>query len=186
MFTTLGGLILAMTACAAVLSWIEPPGPSDLVLANPAYVGRQIEQAITTTDRPRLDWAQVYIVPLTVALGDLSLLAAQSPSEQDPDHHFVVSEHGIVWSSSAWRNQEPATVAASIVVAIRPPQISKDLHLSQWIGLRALLRTLRDRLPLFHDLMPVELSPTMAGDDGSLGQVLHELLVLDGFTVVGP
>jgi len=179
MFKTLGWLAGAMTACAALLAWMEPPDPTVAALADPEFIRQQVFQAVRTNGGVASGcWGEVEIAAWGRSTGPVSLAATRGGG-----HHFLVSEYGLVQAGPAWRRQECVQLGgSSIVVGLMGVKDGRDIPLGQWFGLRALLFELRERVRALGD-SPVRIGPTLGADSPRVAQALRELLGYEGLPV---
>jgi hypothetical protein len=146
MFKTLIALAAAMTVCAAFLSWIEPPDPSQNVLTDPGFATEQVERALAQgAGVDSFEWARIAIVPSDPVVGkNAPALAAKA----SPTCDFVVLENGIVAPANRPSGQSRSTSRSStVVVGLAGVRQQADLPMAQWIGLRALVSALLERRP---------------------------------------
>ena len=187
MFITLGALVLAMTACAVLLAWIEPRTPVTSALTDRAYImecaSEAVDQALDRSLPPPRDIRIVNAGPF--AEGAAPLAATRPTSPGSP--HFVVSKDGVVHAASRWRASGPDTaINAPLVIALSGGIDGENLPANQWHGLRALLLTLRTRLEAEIGESAVLTGPILNLPTSRAAQTLRELLGLEGFTVPAP
>ncbi|MEE9295343.1 MAG: hypothetical protein V3W34_10340 [Phycisphaerae bacterium] len=146
MFKTLVSLVLAMSACAAFLSWMEPPDPTTAALTDVEFSRQQARTALAMTDGTRpLAWEGVNIVAMPES--QLGLGRAGLAATRGYQYHFIISRQGLVHAGRYWREQSnPEGVNMTIVVALGGLQGGNSLTVAQWLGLRALLIELADSL----------------------------------------
>lgn len=179
MFKTLGWLAWAMTACAALLAWMEPPNPTVAALTDPDFIRQQVSQAVHTEGGVATEcWGQVEIAAFGQSSGAVSLAATRGDG-----HHFLVSEYGLVQAAPSWTRQECGKRGgSSIVVGLMGIRDARDLPLGQWIGLRALLFELRERVQAV-EASPVRIDPVLGANSPRIAQALRELLGHEGLVV---
>ncbi len=179
MFRALASLIFAMTACAALLTWMAPADPASVALNDPEFPRVQAHEAVALDREVKaMDWDEIELVlPFSAPQGDATSLVAT----RSRGFHFLVSPGGAVRSASAWKRQiRGDRSTAAILVAVSPAAGAEGMPVSQWIGLRALLGELLDRSALATDLR-VRIGPSILDGSSRWARSLRTCLIHDGF-----
>ncbi len=178
MFKTLAGLVTAMITCAALLSWMEPPDPTLTTLTDPLAARRKARQAVKLADGVSMvSWESIELVPATAirAGREIGLKATRSAG-----HHFLVSEHGAIHVGRAWRQQLRRRAGdATIVVGVSGAGQNGDAPLAAWVGLRALLIALTERLAADGVEPAILLDPSISDTSPRGAHTLLDALTLD-------
>ena len=198
MFKTLGGLAAAMTTWALFLSWMEPPDPTVAALTDPEFIRRQAAAAVDdwglTIDDRRLEITSATHGQSSIGR-DIEIAAAlphsprSTPATGIPmdENNFIISQDGLVHPGRARRRLEhPERQYRPIVVGLAGVAESDDLPLAQWVGLRALLVVLRDRMSSGRGGSSVRIKRSLIAESPHIAQVLRELLGFEGFPVSEP
>lgn len=177
MFTTLVCLAVAMTACAILLAWIEPPSPAQTVLTDPGFPRTQAAEAIAIDpDAAPASWREIelFITPRRAAT-----LAAKSTSA----YHFSISQDGLVRATPAWRGQRSiGGRAGQLRVGVTGPVDGAGIPLTQWIGLRALIRLLSHELASTGATLPIRVGSSPADPGREVAAELQRRLRFEGFS----
>ncbi len=174
----LGCLVLAMTAGAALLSWIEPQSPSAGALPDPGILRDQASRAVGWAgDVDPGNWETIEIVSMAGADGPARLAATGGGR-----FHFIVSTSGGVQRGVAWDRQSRwAESPGAVLVGIEIDGENESLPLAEWLGLRALLTALADQVDFDGRMLEIGIRATAERNRPEWSRTLHAWLTYEGF-----
>jgi hypothetical protein len=145
MFKVITSLVVAMTATAALLIWVEPSRTTAQSLV-PILAAEQAERVVTQdVDVSHGRWCQIDVAvcnDLTVAR--TNTLAAIAPVADR--FHFIVGANGWVRATAAWQRQAAIGQPPDVVrIGVACDAREHNLTTSQRTALEALLVELYDR-----------------------------------------
>jgi len=183
MFKTLGLLAGTMTLCASFLAWISPPDAEMTVLTRPESARDGAAAAVDALEGVALaSWGSVNIASTSDTTAGFPALSAT----RGGSYHFRVSRYGHVHAESPWRRQTPIGPQHRVVVGLSGVEPGQPLPLAQWVGLRALLATLENRLLPPDQRIAVMIGSPIAQESPQLAQDLRDLVGQDGYAVPTP
>lgn len=184
MFTTLGCLVLAMTACTVLLAWLEPHGGKSVGLTGLTIPGEQAAHALDAGgDMASLQRGVIDIVSASVGGSPARrVLAAMRPSYVD----FVVFEDGAIRSGEQWsRRSRGGPSESPISVCVAGVANQNDVPVTQWVGLRTLLVRLAARIENAGGHMSIRIHSSVSADSALYASLLRQLLAFDGLAASG-
>lgn len=178
---TLGCLVLAMTACTAVLAWLEPYGGRSTGLTGLAFPRQQATDALDAGgDTASL---QRGIIDIVSSGGGESAARPVLAATRRGDVDFVVFEDGAIRAGERWtRRSHGKTPESPISVYVVGVANQNDVPVTQWVGLRALLVRLGARIENTGGRTSIRIDSSVGAESARYASLLRQLLAFDGLT----
>lgn len=176
---TLGCLVLAMTACTALLAWLEPLGVRSVGLTGLAFPREQTTDALDAGgDEASL---QRGIIDIVSSSGRVSPAQRVLAATRRDGVDFVVFEDGAIRAGDRWtRRSRGKTPESHISICVAGVANQNDVPVTQWVGLRALLVGLGARIENAGGRMSIRIDSSVGAESALYASLLRQLLAFDG------